>query len=101
MEIRKTLALVVAGVMLLAVFVLSFKIAENVDANEIVVIQDPIDGELHWYNTAGIKWQGFGHVTAYPKRAIYDFNCDEYKEGTSESQCAEGTPDYRISIRNN
>ena len=101
MEIRKTLALVVAGVMLLAVFVLSGKVVENVDANEIVVIQDPVDGELHWYNTAGIKWQGFGRVTAYPKRAVYDFNCSEYKEGTSEGQCAEGTSDRRISIRFN
>ena len=101
MGIRKTLALVVAGVMLLAVFVLSGKVVENVDANEIMVIQDPIDGELHWYVTAGIKWQGFGRVTAYPKRAIYDFKCSEYKEGTSESQCAEGTADGRISIRFN
>ncbi|OGN09391.1 MAG: hypothetical protein A3J46_01125 [Candidatus Yanofskybacteria bacterium RIFCSPHIGHO2_02_FULL_41_11] len=101
MEIRKTLALVVAGVMLLAVFVLSGKVVENVDANEIVVIQDPIDGELHWYITAGIKWQGFGTVTVRQKRAIYDFRCSEYKEGTSESQCAEGAVDGRISIRFN
>lgn len=98
MGIRKTLALVVAGVMLLVVLVLGGKVVENVDANQIVVIQDPIDGELHWYNTAGIKWQGFGRVTAYPKRAIYDFKCGEYKEGTSESQCAEGTIDGRISF---
>ena len=101
MGIRKTLALVVAGVMLLAVLVLGGKVVENVDANEIVVIQDPIDGELHWYTQQGLKWQGFGSVTAYPKRAVYDFNCDEYKEGTSESQCADGTVDRRISIRFN
>lgn len=101
MEIRKVLALVIGGVMLLAFLVLSRKVVENVDANEIVVIQDPWDGELHWYNTAGIKWQWFGRVTAYPKRAIYNFNCSEYKEGTSESQCADGTTDGRISIRFN
>lgn len=101
MGVKKTLALVVAGVMLLAVIVLSGKVVENVNANEIVVIQDPIDGELHWYTSAGIKWQGFGRVTAYPKRAVYDFNCKDYKEGTSESQCAEGSSDGRISIRFN
>ena len=101
MGIKKTLALVVAGVMLLAVLVLGGKVVESVDANEIVVIQDPIDGELHWYISQGLKWQGFGSVTAYPKRAVYDFNCDEYKEGTSESQCADGTVDRRISIRFN
>ncbi|MEK7603820.1 MAG: hypothetical protein AAB461_01735 [Patescibacteria group bacterium] len=59
MEVRKMLALIVAGVTLLAILILSGKIWENVDANEIVVIQDPIDGELNWYTTAGIKWQGF------------------------------------------
>ena len=100
MGIKKTLALV-AGVMLLAVLVLGGKVVENVDANEIVVIQDPIDGELHWYATPGVKWQGFGGVTPYSKLAIYEFKCDEYKEGTSESQCADGTTDRRISIRFN
>ncbi|MDP3696616.1 MAG: cell envelope integrity protein TolA [Candidatus Taylorbacteria bacterium] len=101
MGIRKTLALVVAGVMLVVVLVLSGKVVENVDANEILVIQDWYDGDLHWYTSAGVKLQLFGRVTAYPKRAIYDFKCDEYKEGTSESQCAEGTTDGRISIRFN
>src|SRR3989338_1429854 len=98
MGIKKVLSLVVVGVMLLAVLVLSGKIVENVDANEIVVIQDPWDGELHWYTSAGIKLQWFGRVTAYPKRSVYDFNCDEYKQGTSESQCDDGTVDHRISI---
>ena len=101
MSIGKMLALVVGGVMLVALLVLSGKVLENVDAKEIVVIQDPVDGELHWYVAQGIKWQGFGSVTAYPKRAIYDFKCEQYKEGTSESQCAEGTVDGRISIRFN
>jgi len=101
MGIRKTLSLVAVGVMLLAVLVLGGKVVQNVDANEIVVIQDPWDGELHWYTSAGIKWQGFGRVTTYSKRAVYDFKCEQYKEGTSESQCADGTTDGRISIRFN
>ena len=101
METKRALALVFAGFMLLVVLSALGKVIENVDANEIVVIQDPIDGELHWYVTAGVKWQGFGRVTAYPKRAVYDFKCEQYKEGTSESQCAEGTADGRISIRFN
>lgn len=98
MKVRKTLALVVAGVVLLAIVILSGKILENVDANEIVVIQDPIDGDLNWYTTAGIKWQGFGRVTAYPKRSVYEFKCYAYKAETSESQCLEGTADGRISM---
>jgi regulator of protease activity HflC (stomatin/prohibitin superfamily) len=40
---------------------------ENVDADQIVVIQAPTSGELNWYTTPGIKWQGFGKVTAYQK----------------------------------
>lgn len=101
MSVQKVLALFVGGVMLLAVLVLSGKVVENVDANEIVVIQDPVDGELHWYTSAGIKWQGFGRITAYPKRAIYDFSCSEFKEGTSERQCSDNATDRRISIRFN
>lgn len=100
-EAKRIIGVCILAVVAFFALVLSGKLVENVDANEIIVIQDPIDGELHWYITAGIKWQGFGRVTTYPKRAIYDFNCDEYKEGTSESQCAEGTPDRRISIRFN
>lgn len=101
MEVRKILSLAVAGVMLIAVLVLVLNLIENVAATDIVSIQDPVDGELHWYVTQGIKWQGFGKITVYPKRAIYPFNCSAYKEGTSESQCAEGATDSRISIRFN
>ena len=101
MSFRKMLAVGLSVFALIVVVSLSGMIIENVDAKEIVVIQDPIDGEFHWYTTAGIKLQGFGTVTSYPKRAIYEFRCDTYKEGTSESQCAEGTTDGRISIRFN
>jgi hypothetical protein len=48
-------------------------IVENVDSDEIVVIQDAIDGELHFYTQAGVVPQWFGRVTAYPKRSIYEF----------------------------
>lgn len=47
---------------------------ENVDANEIMVVQDPIDGELHFHVTAGIKSQMFGTVTTYEKRRHYEFS---------------------------
>lgn len=58
------------GVVVLVVgFFLSFMVFENVDANEIVCIQDWGDGELHWYTDAGIKLQMFGKVTVYKKLA--------------------------------
>lgn len=56
-------------VILVAGLIMSFMVFENVDANEIVCIQDWGDGELHWHTDAGIKWQGFGKVTTYKKLA--------------------------------
>ena len=47
------------------------KVAENVDAHEIVVIQRPGTGSLNWYSSAGWKPQWFGTVSSYPKRDIY------------------------------
>lgn len=67
-----TIALVVLALIL--VRVAAAMIFEGVNADEILVVQDPFDGELHWYTTAGLKWQGFGKVTHYKKRSIYDFN---------------------------
>lgn len=46
---------------------------ENVNADEILVVQSPYSGTLTWHTTAGVKWQGFGRITSYPKRANYDF----------------------------
>jgi regulator of protease activity HflC (stomatin/prohibitin superfamily) len=43
------------------------KVWENVDAGEIVIIQDPIDGDLHVYKTPGTITQGFGKATHYKK----------------------------------
>ena len=46
---------------------------ENLDVHEIMCIQSPVSGKLSWYTSAGVKWQGFGKVTKYPKRSIYNF----------------------------
>lgn len=51
----------------------SFRIIEMNDANQIMVIQNPLSGKLTWYTDAGIKGQWFGRVTKYPKREIYEF----------------------------
>jgi hypothetical protein len=50
-----------------------FQFVEVNSPNQILVVQSPIYGKLTWYNTAGVKWQGFGKVTKYPKRDIYLF----------------------------
>lgn len=50
-----------------------FHIFQFNNADQIMVIQSPIRGKLTWYTDAGIKWQGFGKITKYPKREIYEF----------------------------
>jgi hypothetical protein len=57
------------------VFVIAFagKLWENVDADRIVCIQSPLSGDLNWYTTAGVKWQGFGKITEYYKLDTYEF----------------------------
>jgi regulator of protease activity HflC (stomatin/prohibitin superfamily) len=51
-----------------------FNLWENLDAHQIMCVQNPINGNLSWYTGAGIKWQGFGKVTKYAKRSIYKFS---------------------------
>lgn len=74
MQIKKILAIAISAVILVAALPLLWMIVENVDANEICVIQDPLDGDLHWYTTPGYKAQWFGKVTKYPKRNIFKFS---------------------------
>jgi regulator of protease activity HflC (stomatin/prohibitin superfamily) len=50
-----------------------FKILESVDADEIIVIQNPLTGTLSWYTSAGIKPQVFGSVSKYYKLETYEF----------------------------
>ena len=68
---QREMLLKVAGIaVVLALFLmlaLGGKLFENVDADEIMVVQHPISGELSWFTTPGIQWQGFGKVTVYRK----------------------------------
>jgi hypothetical protein len=50
-----------------------FNVFEVNNANQIMVVQSPVKGKLTWYTDAGLKWQGFGKITKYPKRDIYKF----------------------------
>ncbi|OGF82512.1 hypothetical protein A3B18_00875 [Candidatus Giovannonibacteria bacterium RIFCSPLOWO2_01_FULL_46_13] len=71
---RRILAigLSVVGVVMLLIF--GGSIAETMDAEDILVVQSPWKGDLTWHTSAGVKWQGFGKVTFYKKRAIFDFD---------------------------
>lgn len=65
--------LVFGVLLLLVVPLVCFNMWENIDANEVAVIQDPFDGELHVYSDPGVVRQNFGKVTFYPRRAQYSF----------------------------
>lgn len=66
-----TASSVLAGIVFL---ITSFNSIINVDAKEIVVVQQPISGDLNVYTEPGWQWQAFGKVTAYPRRAQFGFN---------------------------
>jgi hypothetical protein len=73
-------ALVVVVVMAVAAPFVATNMVENLDANEVMVIQSPIAGELTVHTEPGVKYQGFGTVTKYPRRSEYSF-VREVKDG--------------------
>jgi len=75
---NKFIAKIVAGFLLLGLIV--FFIANSVttvDADEIVVKQNMLDGQLQVWNTPGVHWQNFGTVTRYKRSAQYWFSTHE------------------------
>ena len=54
----------------------------TVAADEIVVKQDLVGGNLHVWNTSGVHWQNFGTITRYKRSAQLWFSAktDEGKE---------------------
>jgi len=86
MDIRKILALGVVGVLIFVVLVVSFSLFEYLDASDIMVIQSPFTGNLAWYTSPGVKWQGLGKVTKYRKREQFWFSArDDQGKKVNES----------------
>lgn len=75
--LQSGVARIVGGAALLICLIVAscgtFSAFEKVDADEILVVQDALDGELHWYTTPGVKPQWFGKTTSYLKRDMYKF----------------------------
>jgi len=70
--VKKVSLFVIGGLFL--VFLATFsKIVENLNADKVMVIQNPITGHLTWYTAPGIKWQGFGRITKFIKLETYEF----------------------------
>lgn len=72
--IRRPILLIIGGILILFFFMSAGMLFENVPADQIAVIQSPVAGELNWYPDQGLKWQGFGKVTYYPKSVQYWFS---------------------------
>lgn len=71
-------AAIALGVVALFCLVSIQKLVEYIPANQYIVIQSPVKGDLVWYTQPGVAWQGFGDVTSYDIRMKYDFRDKGY-----------------------
>ena len=76
MALYKLIAKIVVGVVALIgiIFVLTIT---TVGADEVIVKQNVLDGQLQIWNTPGVHWQNFGRLTHYKKSAQYWFSAKE------------------------
>jgi regulator of protease activity HflC (stomatin/prohibitin superfamily) len=74
MVVRKLFVLGMVGVLVVVVLFVSLNLFEYLDASELMVIQSPVSGQLTWYTSPGVKWQGLGKVTKYRKRDQFWFS---------------------------
>lgn len=73
---------VIGGIVLSTVAVVAIpQMFENVDAKDIIVIQSVFSGELTVHTDPGLKWQGGGKVTVYPRRDQFSFSYVDTKDG--------------------
>lgn len=89
---RKVVLLAFSAVLLIFCISMAGRFGEDVDAGEIVVIQDPIDGELHIYTEPGWVNQNFGTATHYKKSFQFWF---------SNKKAGDDTKDESVKIRFN
>lgn len=77
-NIIKLLLKVGGGVVLLVLglFLIS-NMMTTVAADEIVIKQDVIGGQLHVWDTSGVHWQNFGTITRYKRSAQLWFSIKE------------------------
>lgn len=90
---KKLVFLALGVVALVFCFSMAGRFGEDVDAGEIVVIQDPIDGELHIYTEPGWVNQNFGVATHYKKSFQFWF--------ANKEKSNDETKDNSIKIRFN
>lgn len=72
-KVKFWITVVVSFIFLGIVLGISGSLYEPLNVDQIMCIQNPVNGHLSWYVEAGIKPQMFGKVTKYDKRSIYKF----------------------------
>ncbi len=76
--LSKSLWKLIAGAVVLALcLVFIFNSVTTVGAEEIVVKQNFMDGQLQVWSTPGVHWQNFGRLTRYKRSAQYWFSSKE------------------------
>ena len=70
----KFAGLKIGGIVLLVIAIIiigasSSKLIERLDGDQVMITIDPIDGDYHVHNTAGMKFQRLGQVLKYDKSA--------------------------------
>jgi len=88
-QVKKVVTIVVVSVLTLTALIVIPRLWEDVDAGEIVIIQDPIDGELNVYTEPGFVWQGMGKATHYRKSNQFWFSAPNQ----------EGNPNLSIPVK--
>lgn len=84
-QVKKVVTIVVVSVLVLTTLFIAPKLFEDVDAGEVVVIQDPFDGELHVNTEPGFVWQGGGRATHYRKSNQFWFSAPTDENSTNLS----------------
>lgn len=74
LSVKRIVLGVFGGILMLFILWNMGSIWEDVGAGEIVVVQDPIDGELHVYTQPGMVSQSLGKATHYKKSFQYWFD---------------------------
>jgi regulator of protease activity HflC (stomatin/prohibitin superfamily) len=87
---RRLGAIVIGVVASIFIVIALVRTMTTVDAGEIVVKQNALDGDLQIWTTPGLKFQNFGSIEAYPQSAQYWFE--------SQSTAGEGEEQKKDSL---
>lgn len=87
MKVNVKQIVLAVGALVAVIFGVSMigNMSETVSADEIVVMQNPLDGKLNVWATPGWRYQNFGKLTRYKKSAQFWFSSDN-KEGGEDNQ---------------